>query len=173
MLNAWKWKSLSCVWFFATPWTIACQAPLSTEFPRQEYWNGLPFPPPMDLLNPGTEPGSLALQADSLLSEPLGKPQHPQKTRYSQVKEARFESRSFWFQEPSFHCPEFYSISAERRNMLFRGTTEKILRSFDVLEGSVHHKVGWRRSHLSWKQSQICWHPSWYLALDLLSDPGS
>ena len=57
--------------------------------------------------------------------------------------------------------------------MLFRGTTEKILRSFDVLEGSVHHKVGWRRSHLSWKKSQISWSPAGDLALDLLSDPGS
>ena len=57
--------------------------------------------------------------------------------------------------------------------MLFRGTTEKILRSFDVLEGSVHHKVGWRRSRLSWKKSQISWRPVGDLALDLLSDPGS
>ena len=41
-----KWKSPSCVWFFETPWTVAHQAPLSMEFFRQEYWNGLPFPPP-------------------------------------------------------------------------------------------------------------------------------
>ena len=51
-----------------------CQAPLSMEFPRQEYWSGLPFPTPGDLPNPGTEPGSPALQVDSLLSEPPGKP---------------------------------------------------------------------------------------------------
>ena len=38
---------------FVTPWTVACQAPLSMGFPRQEYWSGLPFPPPADLLNPG------------------------------------------------------------------------------------------------------------------------
>ena len=58
-----------------TPWTIACQAPLSMEFPRQEYWSGLPFPSPGDLPDPGIEPGCPALQADSLPSEPPGKPQ--------------------------------------------------------------------------------------------------
>ena len=57
----------------ATPWTVACQAPLSMEFSRQEYWSGLPFSSPRDLPDSGIEPGSLALQADSLLSEPLGK----------------------------------------------------------------------------------------------------
>ena len=61
---------LSRVQQFATPWTAACQAPLSMGFSRQEYWSGLPFPPPGDLPNPGIEPGSPALQADSLQSEP-------------------------------------------------------------------------------------------------------
>ena len=54
-----------------TPWTVACQAPLSLGFSRQEYWSGLPFPSPGDLPNPGIEPGSPALQADSLLTELL------------------------------------------------------------------------------------------------------
>ena len=49
---------------------VAHQAPLSTEFSRQEYWSGLPFPTPGDLPDPGIKPGSPALQADSLLSEP-------------------------------------------------------------------------------------------------------
>ena len=43
----------------ATPWTVACQAPLSMGFSKQEYWNGLPYPPPEDLPNPGTELMSL------------------------------------------------------------------------------------------------------------------
>ena len=47
------------VWFFATSWTVARQAPLSMEFCRQEYWSGLTFPTPGDLSNPGTEPRSL------------------------------------------------------------------------------------------------------------------
>ena len=67
-------KLLSLVWLFATPWTVACQTPLSMEFSRQEYWNGLPLPSPRDLPDPGIEPGSPALQADSLPSELPGKP---------------------------------------------------------------------------------------------------
>ena len=59
-----------------TPWTVACQASLFMGFPRQEYWSGLPFSFPGDLPNLGIEPRSLALQADSLLSEPLGKPHY-------------------------------------------------------------------------------------------------
>ena len=48
--------ALSCVWLFATPWTVAHQAPLSIEFSRQEYWSRLPLPTPGDLLDPGVEP---------------------------------------------------------------------------------------------------------------------
>ena len=57
----------SHVQFFATPWTVAHQAPLSMGFPRQEYWSGLSFPSPRDPPNPGIEPMSPALQVDSLL----------------------------------------------------------------------------------------------------------
>ena len=46
-----------------TPWPVACQAPLSMEFSRQEYWSGLPFSTPRDLPDPEIEPGSPALQA--------------------------------------------------------------------------------------------------------------
>ena len=67
-------KSLSRVQLFVTPWTVARQAPLSMGFSRQEYWSGLPFPSPGDRPNPGIEPGSPALQADVLSSEPPGKP---------------------------------------------------------------------------------------------------
>ena len=65
--------SLSRVRLFTTPWTIICQAPLSMGFSRQEYGSGLPFPSPGDLPDPGIEPGSPALQASSLPSEPPGK----------------------------------------------------------------------------------------------------
>ena len=57
-----------------TPWTAARQAPLSMGFSRQEDWSGLPCPPPGDLPDPGIRPRSPALQADSLSSEPPGKP---------------------------------------------------------------------------------------------------
>ena len=60
----------SRVRLFATLWTVALQAPLSVGLSRQEYWSGLPCPPPRDLPDPGMDPGSPALQADSLLSEP-------------------------------------------------------------------------------------------------------
>ena len=56
----------------ATPWNVACQAPLSMKFSRQEYWSELSFPAPEDLADPGTEPWSPALQADALPSELLG-----------------------------------------------------------------------------------------------------
>ena len=68
-------QSLSCVQLFATLWTVALQAPLSLGFSRQEYWSRLPFPTPGDLPYSGIEPGSPALQADSLPTEPLEKPQ--------------------------------------------------------------------------------------------------
>ena len=69
-----KVNSLSRVPLFGTPWTVAYQAPPSMEFSRQEYWSGLPFPSPGDLPDPGIKPGSPALQADALPSEPSGKP---------------------------------------------------------------------------------------------------
>ena len=53
-----KVKSLSCVQLFATPWTVAYQAPPSMGFSRQEYWSGLPFSSPWDLPDPGIKPGS-------------------------------------------------------------------------------------------------------------------
>ena len=64
---------LSCVQLFVTLWTAACQAPLSMEFSRQECWSELSFPSPGDLPDPGIEPESPSLQADSLPSEPPGK----------------------------------------------------------------------------------------------------
>ena len=72
--NKVKVKLLSRVQLFATPWTVAYQAPPSMGFPRQECWSGLPFPSPGDLPDPGVEPRSPALLAEALLSEPPGKP---------------------------------------------------------------------------------------------------
>ena len=59
---------------FATPWTIFHQCPLSMGFPRQEYWSGLSFSTPGDFPVPGIEVRSSVLQAGSLRTEPLGKP---------------------------------------------------------------------------------------------------
>ena len=70
----------SHVQLFVTLWTVAHQAPLSMEFPRQEYWSGWPFPPPGDLPNPGVEPTSPVSPVSPVLAgrffttEPPGKP---------------------------------------------------------------------------------------------------
>ena len=66
--------SLSHVQLIVTPWTVACQAPLSMEFFRQEYWSGLPFPSPGDLPDPGIEPMSPVLAGGFFTTEPPEKP---------------------------------------------------------------------------------------------------
>ena len=78
-------KSLSRVRLLVTPCTVAYQAPPSMGFSRQEYWNGLPLPSPGDLPNPGIKPGSPALQADALTSEPPGKPRLIIVTNYKRL----------------------------------------------------------------------------------------
>ena len=68
---------LSCVQLFAKPWTVACQASLSKEFSRQEYWSGLPFPSPGDLPDSVIKlvsPVSIALAGRLSTTEPPGKP---------------------------------------------------------------------------------------------------
>ena len=69
-----KVKLLSRGQIFATPWTVAYEAPPSMGFSRQEYWSGVPLPSPGDLPNPGIESESPALEADTSTSEPPGKP---------------------------------------------------------------------------------------------------
>ena len=72
-------KSLSHVRLFATPWTVACQAPPTMGFSRQEYWSGLLFPFPGNFPDPGIGPESPELQASALPSEPPGKPRSVKK----------------------------------------------------------------------------------------------
>ena len=67
-----KVKSLSRVRLFATPWSVAHSAPPPMGFSRQGYWSGLPFPSARNLSDPGIEPRSPTLQADTLTSEPPG-----------------------------------------------------------------------------------------------------
>ena len=87
---------LSHIRLFAILWTEACQAPPSMGFSRLEYWSGLPCSPPGDLPNPGTEPRSPALEANSLPSEPPGKPQCPNvpSKKTLTVDYSRFDSSS-------------------------------------------------------------------------------
>ena len=91
-----------------TPGTVAHQAPLSMGFSRQEYWSGLPFRPPGDLPDPGIQPASPALQADSLPSEPPGTkaftlhsfvPLFPESTSHLFLREAAWvEKRTLTFE---------------------------------------------------------------------------
>ena len=82
-------KSLSRVQLFATPWTVAYQAPPSMGFSKEEYWSGFPFPSQGDLPHPGIKPGSPAFKTDALPSEPQGKSEPPGKNIllliYSQI----------------------------------------------------------------------------------------
>ena len=85
-------QSLSHVWLLATLWTRACQAPLSMEFSGQEYWGGLPFPPPGDLPDPGIKPTSPALlhwQVDCLSPAPPWKP-------ILAFRKIKITSRNYW-----------------------------------------------------------------------------
>ena len=90
----------SCVRLFAALWTVALQAPLSVGFSRQEYWSGLPCPPPADLPDPGIKPASSvtpASQKDSFTTEPLGKPnkahRKDQKDSWISLKKANKQSQ--------------------------------------------------------------------------------
>ena len=90
--------SCSVVSDSATPWTVALQAPLCIEFSMQEYWNGLPCPPPGDLPHPGIEPSSPTLQARSLPAEPPGKPMN------TGVGSLSLLQGIFPTQESNLHC---------------------------------------------------------------------
>ena len=76
---------LSRVRLFVKPWTVAHQAPPSMGFSKQEYWSGLPFSSPGDLLDPGIKPWSPTFQADASTSEPPGKPQLYRKAALSKA----------------------------------------------------------------------------------------
>ena len=93
----------------ATPWTVALQAPMSMGFSRQEYYSGMPFPSPGDLLNPGIEPSSLALQADSLPAEPQEKPKNTRVGSLSLLQGIFLTQESNW---GLLHCRQIlYHLS--------------------------------------------------------------
>ena len=104
-------QSLSRVQLFVTPWTTAHQAPLSMGFSRQEYWRGLPCPPPGDLPHPGIKPRSPALQANSLPSEPPGKPKNTRMGRLSLLQQIFLTQESTW---DFLHCRQIlYQLSSQ------------------------------------------------------------
>ena len=83
-----------------TPWTVACQAPLSMGFIKQEYWSGLPFPSPGHLPDPGMEPGSPTLQADSFYH--LSRQGSPAAVQYSASSGPTLAKREWWAVLPSY-----------------------------------------------------------------------
>ena len=110
-----------CVWLghvqlFVTLWTAACQAPLSIEFSQQKYWSGLPFPSPGDLPDPRITSGSPALQADSLPSEPPGKPcgEHIQGFKYTNQGTSTVPSGSFDCLNPKFRFSALFTILTQQ-----------------------------------------------------------
>ena len=76
-------QSLSHVWLFVTPWTVACQTPLSMGFPRKEYWSGLPFPSPGDLPDPGIKPVSPTSPVLASRFFTIEPPRNPTKAMFS------------------------------------------------------------------------------------------
>ena len=106
---------LSCVQLFATLWTVACQAPLSMKFSRQEYWNGLPFPSPGDLPDPGSEPRSPALQSDSLPSEPpaVNSKQWSFTTSGSNLGSATERAAGCWTRNLTYLCLCFFIFKTD------------------------------------------------------------
>ena len=107
MYEKWKWELLNHVWLLATPWTVACQAPLPMGFSRLEYWSGLSFSSPGDLPNPGIESKSHALQVDSLSIEP----HLEQKVRSAVRNKVNFSQIKGWgFRQRN--CISFYGESS-------------------------------------------------------------
>ena len=123
--NAWKWKvkvkSLSRVQLFVTPWTVACQEPLSMGFSRQEYWSGLPCPPPWDVPDPGIEPTSLMSPASSgmffttratwtsVVAQLVKNPPAMWETWVWSLV-GKISWRRKWLPSPVFWCGEFHGL---------------------------------------------------------------
>ena len=131
-------KSLSRVRLFATPWTVAHQAPPSMEFSRQEYWSELPFPSPGDLPDPGILPTSPAFQADALTSEPPGNPPYIMVGRLYVLLSL---GQSFIFHKASLVAQTVKKLSAMQEAQV------RFFREEDPLETV----MGIHSSNLAWK----------------------
>ena len=110
-----KVKLLSHVPLFMTPWTLTYKAPPSMGSSRQEYWSGLLFPSSGDFSNPGIEPGSLALQADALPSEPPSKPSEEKSDEENQMK--KYQTQKAMYYMISFQlsiCPLWTNLLIQK-----------------------------------------------------------
>ena len=108
----------SCVWLFATPWMVTCQAPLSMRFSRQEFWSGLASPPPEDLPDPRTEPASLtspALAGEFFTSSTTWEAKELTKRR----KRMDFAMSSRGKQDKSLHGLDFRNLKKNASKDIF------------------------------------------------------
>ena len=103
---------------FATPWTVACQAPLCMGFPRQEYWSGLPFPSPRDLPDPGIKPASPALSGSFFTTELPGKPKIQPYLQASKSACHRFTDAGKGHRTPRSEIEEFITPSTRANGNL-------------------------------------------------------
>ena len=110
---------------FVTLWTIACQAPLSMEFSRQEYWSGLPCPPPGDFSNPGIKPAAPALQVDSLPLSHQGSPRSTWRNIKNIVLHERSQSQKDTYYITAIMSRIGKSIHTESRLVAVRGWKDK------------------------------------------------
>ena len=152
---------LSRVWLFVTPWTIACQTPLSRGFFRQEYWNGLPFPTPGDLSNPGIKPGSSALAGGFFITKPTGKPTRKLRFRKTQVMGL---VRIKWGlnSKVSNPCPVLFSTTSscflkQQTIILYLATFPAIIWSLSQTLISIIHWC----SHEGQSSNHISMFPEW------------
>ena len=99
----------------ATPWTVAHQPPLSMEFSRQEYWSGLPFPPPGDLPNPGIKPTSPALADEFFTAELLRNKVMLNKNFYLICKFFKEKESSYLNKYLIFNKYKYFEISIDMR----------------------------------------------------------
>ena len=111
------------------PWTVARRAPLSVRFPRQEYWRGLPFPSPGDLLDQGIEPGSPAWQTDSLPPEPPGKLQGVRGETQNRLHLIPRPDEGPWTSHPADPDLSFLFCKRGRRAPPFKASREGEMRA--------------------------------------------
>ena len=160
-----SWKKMLIAQFSPTeiPWTVACQVPLSMGFSRQEYWSGLPFPPPADLLNLRIEPRSPVLQADTLSSELPG-------SDFIQATQLRFLGRELLIRSlfKTTHCYFSKITFAILQKMWFLG-----LKALDLDHLKNYNKVikiSWENLHTRvtdevWQSSIDCTNASFLVWL--------
>ena len=147
----------SYIQFFVNPWSLDHQAPLSMEFSRQENWSGLPFPSLGDLSDPGIEPKSPALQADSFPPEPPGKPHKGPKGWIIHVCSV-FSQSSLLFQEASVNTGGYKTIQYKWRKIHTSGWLWE-----DDSSPTIFHHFYWAQPHVNqaanpyWTQ-RLCEH---------------